>query len=53
MTNTNSPEPTAIIPYTELKPETEYQFRVIAVNAKGISEPSEPSEYLQSWGEFI
>lgn len=36
----------ALISFFDLKPKTEYQFRVIAMNAKGISPPSQPSEFV-------
>ncbi|XP_064623842.1 protein sidekick-2-like isoform X2 [Lineus longissimus] len=39
----NSPEPNAIVPFSNLKLKTDYRFRVIALNQHGISSPSEES----------
>ena len=48
-------EPKALISLTNLNPNTEYQFRIIAINNHGISQPSVPSEVFvtPSFGEFI
>ena len=43
---TNTPEPEALVSFYNLKPNTEYQFRVIAINNQGISAPSYGSDFL-------
>ena len=48
---TNTAEPTALVSFNNLNPNTEYQFRVIAINSQGISEPSEASELLETLGK--
>ena len=47
---TNSPEPVAVIPFKNLKPGVQYQFRVIAINGKGISYPSAESVFIKTPG---
>ncbi len=49
----NSPESEVFISFYNLKPNAEYKFRVIAINAKGISPPSQASNYLKTLGKFI
>ncbi|CAH1794891.1 unnamed protein product [Owenia fusiformis] len=45
---TNMRESSVIISYRNLNPSTNYQFRVIAINAKGISAPSQPSAIMRT-----
>ncbi|XP_013405552.1 protein sidekick-like [Lingula anatina] len=44
----NSAGSVAVIPFDNLSPNNIYQFRVIAVNDHGISDPSLPSQPLQT-----
>ena len=48
---TSNPEPKVSISYYNLNLKTEYQFRVIALNAQGVSAPSIASESLRTIGE--
>ena len=48
----NTPEPEAYFSLFNLKPKTEYQFRVIALNSRGISAPSKPSEFSRTLGWY-
>ena len=50
---TNTPEPEALVSFYNLKPNTEYQFRVIAVNSQGISSPSFASDFLMTLGKWV
>ena len=47
-------EPKALISLTNLNPNTEYVFRIIAINNHGISQPSVASDVLvtPSFGQF-
>jgi len=49
----NTSEPTAVVQLTGLKVDAQYQFRVIAINSKGISQPSPVSEYFTVPGECM
>ena len=54
MMRKNTSEPSVSIPLTSLKVDSQYQFRVIAINnKKGIGQPSPPSEYFTVPGEFF
>ncbi len=46
----NTPQPEAVVSFYNLKPNKEYQFRVIAINDVGISPPSADSEFLTTLG---
>ena len=48
----NNPEPEATISFFNLKPNKQYEFRVLAVNSHGISEPSPESEFLTTLGMY-
>ena len=43
-----TPEVTAVISFLTIKPKTDYCFRVIAVNARGIGQPSEATDFVRS-----
>ncbi len=49
----NTPQPEAVVSFYNLKPNKEYQFRVIAINDVGISPPSADSEFLTTLGRCI
>ena len=46
----SNPHPEATVSFYNLKPNKEYQFRIIAVNGHGISEPSPESAFLTTLG---
>ena len=48
----NDPERKIIVSFFNLRPNAEYQFRVISVNAQGISSPSVASDYLKTPGKI-
>ena len=50
----NDHDPEAVLSFLNLKAKTEYQFRVMAFNqARGISVPSEPSEFIETLGQSL
>jgi len=46
-----SPDTSVIISFINLKPKTDYEFRVFALNEQGLGPPSPFSEFIQSPGQ--
>ena len=48
-----TPEPEAVISLLNLKPNSQYQFRVISLNSVGISSPSSPSGFFKTLSKSV